>query len=104
MAQIEWFFARNSISRNATRKTSGQTTITNHPIQLWVVFTRHMILLNGQIPLEIHQIGHAMGSNGGLKMHLSMVENFPFHVFKPLGWVFLVVILGIVHKVNYLTR
>jgi len=63
-----------------------------------------MILLNGQIPLEIHQIGHAMGSNGGLKMHLSMVENFSFHVFKPLGWVFLVIILGIVHKVNYLTR
>jgi hypothetical protein len=26
-----------------------------------------MILLSGQIPLEIHQSGHAMGGNGGLK-------------------------------------
>jgi len=38
------------------------------------------------------------------KMHSNMVENFPFHLFKPLGWIFLLVILGIVHKVNHLTR
>jgi len=25
-----------------------------------------MILLSGQIPLEIHQSGHVAGSNGGL--------------------------------------
>jgi len=25
-----------------------------------------MILLSGQIPLETHQSGHAMGGNGGL--------------------------------------
>jgi hypothetical protein len=26
-----------------------------------------MILLSGQIPLEIHQIGHVVGGNGGLR-------------------------------------
>jgi hypothetical protein len=46
----------------------GQTTIANHPIQLWVVFTRYMILLSGQIPLEIHQIGHVVGGNRGLRI------------------------------------
>jgi hypothetical protein len=51
-------------------KTCGQTTVANHPIQLWVVFTWHkplMILLSGKIPSEIHQSGHAMGGNGGSK-------------------------------------
>jgi hypothetical protein len=27
-----------------------------------------MILLSGQIPVEIHQSGHAMGGNGGLRI------------------------------------
>jgi hypothetical protein len=27
-----------------------------------------MILLNGQIPLELHQSGHAMGGNSGLEI------------------------------------
>jgi len=27
-----------------------------------------MILLSGQIPLEFHQSGHAMGGNGGLQI------------------------------------
>ncbi len=39
-----------------------------------------------------------------LKMVLGMTENFPFHIFKPLGLFFLMVILNIVHKVNHLTR
>jgi len=46
-----------------------QTTTSNHPIQLWVVFTWHkplMILLSGQIPLETHKSGHTMGGNDGL--------------------------------------
>jgi len=30
----------------------------------------------------------------------SMVENFPFHLFKPLGWFYLMVILSIVLKVT----
>jgi len=38
------------------------------------------------------------------KMALGMVENLPFHLFKPLGWFFLMVIPGIVHKVNHLIR
>jgi hypothetical protein len=38
------------------------------------------------------------------KMPLDMVENFPFHFFKPLGWLFLVAILGIVQNVNHITR
>jgi hypothetical protein len=37
-------------------------------------------------------------------MPLSMVKKFSFHLFKPLGWFFLVVILDIVHKVNHLKR
>jgi len=59
-------------------------------------------------PTIISQSGHAMGGNGGLVifylMPLGMVENFTFHLFKPLGWFFLVVILGIVHKVNHCTK
>jgi hypothetical protein len=35
------------------------------------------------------------------KMPSCMVENFPLHLFKPLGWFFL---MGIMHKVNHLTR
>jgi hypothetical protein len=38
------------------------------------------------------------------KMPLGKVENFPFHLFKPLGWFFQVVIRGIMHKVNHFTR
>jgi hypothetical protein len=44
-----------------------------------------MILLNGQIQLEIHQSGHAMHVRQWwfrkflLEMFLSMVEKFPFH-------------------------
>jgi hypothetical protein len=37
-------------------------------------------------------------------MFLGMTESFPFHIFKPLVWFFLMVILNIVHKVNHLTR
>ncbi len=47
----------------------GQTIITNHPIRLYVVDTWHkplMILLSGQIPQKTHQIGYAIGSDGGL--------------------------------------
>jgi len=39
-----------------------------------------------------------------LEMPSGMVENFPFHLFKLLGWVFPVAIPSIVHKVNHLTR
>jgi hypothetical protein len=39
-----------------------------------------------------------------LEMPSDMVENFPFHLFKPREWFFLVVIPSIVHKVNHLTR
>jgi len=67
-----------------------------------------MILLSWQIPLEIHQSGHAMGGNGGLQIFcpkcLWTFENFPFHFFKTLGWFFLVAIPSIVQKVNPLTR
>jgi hypothetical protein len=40
-----------------------------------------MILLSGQIPLEIHQSGHVAGSNGGLgnfllEMPLGMLKIF----------------------------
>jgi len=47
-----------------------QTTTTNHPIQLWVVFTWHkpfIILLCGQISLKTHQNGHIVGDNDGFK-------------------------------------
>jgi len=47
----------------------GQTTTTNHPIQLWVVFTCHkplMLLLSEQISLETHQSGQVVGGNNGL--------------------------------------
>jgi hypothetical protein len=49
----------------------GQTIITNHPNRLYVVDTWHkplMILLSGRIPLETHQSGYAIGSNGGLQI------------------------------------
>jgi hypothetical protein len=50
-----------------------------------------MTLLNGHISLETHQNGHAIiGRNCDLrifysKMPFDMVENFPLHLFKPLG-------------------
>jgi hypothetical protein len=85
----------------------AQTIITNHPIQFWVVFPSHkplMILLNGQIPLKIHQSGRQWWFKKFLpKMPLGLVEIFPIHlIFKPLWWIFLMVIIGIVHKVNHL--
>jgi hypothetical protein len=81
----------------------GQTTIANHPIQLWVVFTRHksfMILLNEQIPKWSCSEKQWWFKNFLTKMPSSTIENFPFHIFKPLGWFFLMVILGIVLKVT----
>jgi len=89
-----------------------QTITTNHPIQLWVVFIGDKpltILLNGQISLKTHKNDHAIGGNGGLrifcsKMSFDMVKKFPLHIFKPLGWFFLMAILSIVHKVIHLTN
>jgi hypothetical protein len=71
----------------------GQTTTTNRPIQLWVVFTCHkplMLLLSEQISLKTHQSGQVVGGNNGLgifyqKIASNMVENFPIHLFKPFG-------------------
>jgi hypothetical protein len=37
-------------------------------------------------------------------MSFDMVEKFPLHLFKPLGWFFLMIVLNIVHKVNHLTN
>ncbi len=48
-----------------------------------MIFTWHMkpfmILLSGQIPLEIHQSGHEMGGNGGLE---SFAQNAFGHGWK----------------------
>jgi hypothetical protein len=39
-----------------------------------------------------------------LEVPFVKVNFFPLHLFKPLGWFFLVVSVDNVHKVNYLTR
>jgi hypothetical protein len=61
-----------------------------------------MILLSGQIPKWSCSERQWQFWNFLTKMPSSMAEDFPFHLFKPFGWFFLVVILGIVLKVNTL--
>ncbi len=57
------------------------------------VWTKHYVIQPPNSTLgDLHMIQIIEWANFLPKMPLGMVENFPLHIFKPLGWFFLMVI------------